>query len=68
MPMISSGRTDTPTEKRKAGRVIKFQLEFMLLMIGSGREDAAQEALEKALGYCRELEKKEVYLEIAIPR
>ena len=62
--MISSGRTDTTSEKRKAGAVIKFQLEFMLLMIGSGREDAAQEALEKALGHCEQLKKKEVYLDI----
>jgi len=52
------------TEKRLAGELIKFQLEFMLLMIGSGREDAAQEALEKALGHCEQLKKKEVYLDI----
>ena len=59
--------TQPATEKyvdgKRAGAVIKFQLEYMLSMITCGRLDEAQASLEKAIEHCKKLEKKEVYLD-----
>lgn len=42
------------TTKEKAEKA-KFHIEFMLLMLGVGRTEEAQQSLEKALAYLDQL-------------
>ena len=51
-------------EPRSVGHQIRFQIEFMLTMLQSGRLSAASAACDKALALCEEhhaLEQKETH-------
>ena len=42
-------------EGQSAASKIKFQLQFMALMMQCGRDEEAQNAFEKAMGFCDEM-------------
>ena len=48
-----------PEENKTAGQKIKFQIEFMLLMLSSNRMDEANTACQKAIDMCVALDKTE---------
>jgi len=46
-----------PEENKTPAQRIKFQIEFMLVMLSSGRMEEADTACQKALDLCVELDK-----------
>tara|TARA_Y100001951_G_scaffold89852_1_gene82552 strand:+ start:1062 stop:1259 length:198 start_codon:yes stop_codon:yes gene_type:complete len=52
------------TETRNVGKLIEFQVQFMILMLNVGREDDVNRAVQKILAYCDYLKTQDLDVEV----
>ena len=53
----------TAADTKLAGELIAFQVQFATMMLNVGRTEMANEAFNKIITYCAQLDEKEVELE-----
>ena len=53
----------TAADTKLAGELIQFQVQFATMMLNVGRRGMANDALEKIIAYCGQLDEKGVTLD-----